>query len=164
MTHFSADTLSVQNPPEGPATSSVRWIVLFGVWGTYFCFGLTIAGLAPLIEPITRDLGISHTAMGGVLGVWQLVYIAAAVPCGTLLDRIGTRRALFLGALIIAASGFLRGIADSALMLYLAVGLFGVGGRCSAERRGHRALVHEPRARHGDLHHRSEHGRDRRSR
>ena len=81
MTHSSADTLSVQNPPEGPATSSVRWVVLFGVWGTYFCFGLTIAGLAPLIEPITRDLGISHKAMGGVLGVWQLVYIAAAVPC-----------------------------------------------------------------------------------
>jgi len=107
---------------------AIRWLVLFGVWGTYLCFGLTIAGLAPLIEPITEDLGISHTAMGGVLGVWQLVYIAAAVPCGSLLDRIGSRRALFLGAMIIAASGYLRGLADGALMLYLAVGLFGVGG------------------------------------
>ena len=107
---------------------AIRWAILFGVWTVYFCFGLTITGLAPLIEPITGDLGISHTAMGGVLGIWQLVYIAAAVPCGAFLDRVGARRAVFLGAAIIALSGLLRGVADSAVMLYLAVGLFGIGG------------------------------------
>ena len=106
----------------------IRWLVLFGVWIVYFCFGLTIAGLAPLIGPITRDLDISHTHMGGVMGVWQLVYIAAAIPCGALLDRIGVRWALFLGAMIIALSGFLRGMADGVVLLYLAVSLFGIGG------------------------------------
>ena len=66
--------------------------------------------------------------MGGVLGIWQLIYIMVAVPCGAFLDRVGARRALFVGALIIAGSGMLRGVADGVLMLYLAVGLFGVGG------------------------------------
>ncbi len=119
-------TADTANPAATP--HPIRWLVLFGVWGCYFSFGLTIAGLAPLVEPITRDLEISHTAMGGVLGVWQLVYIAAAVPCGSFLDRVGARRALFIGVMIIAASSYFRGLADGALTLYLAVGLFGVGG------------------------------------
>jgi cyanate permease len=66
--------------------------------------------------------------MGGVLGAWPLVYIASAIPCGAFLDRVGSRRALFLAVLIIAASGALRGLAPGHLSLFLAVGLFGLGG------------------------------------
>ena len=109
-------------------TASTRWLMLFGVWLAYFCFGLTSVGLAPLVLPITRDLGLSHAAMGAVLGVWQLVYIAAAVPCGALLDRLGPRRAVFIGALFIAASGMMRGLAVDFWSLCFAVGLFGIGG------------------------------------
>lgn len=111
-----------------PGAGSTRWLMLFGVWLVYFCFGLTSVGLAPLVLPITGDLGLSHAAMGAVLGVWQLVYIAAAVPCGALLDRLGARRAVFIGALFIAASGMLRGLAVDFWSLCFAVGLFGIGG------------------------------------
>ncbi len=84
--------------------------------------------LAPVVAPITRDLDLSHGAMGSVLGIWQLVYIAAAIPCGALLDRLGARRSLFIGALIIAASGLARSFATDYATLLLAVGLFGIGG------------------------------------
>ncbi|MBL8701896.1 MAG: MFS transporter [Alphaproteobacteria bacterium] len=108
--------------------SPIRWLILAGVWLVYLCFGLTTVGLAPLVAPVTRDLGMSQTAMGTVLGSWQLVYIVAAVPCGALLDRLGSRRALFLGAVIIAASGVLRSLAWDFFSLACAVGLFGFGG------------------------------------
>lgn len=121
---MSDDAAVSAEPPAPP----IRWAILFGVWTAYFCFGLTIAGLAPLIGPITRDLEISHTAMGAVLGIWQLTYIVAAVPCGSFLDRVGARRAIFLGAMIVALSGLLRGIADSAALLFVAVAIFGIGG------------------------------------
>lgn len=105
-----------------------RWVLLFGIWLLYVCFGMTTVSLAPVVGPITRDLGLSHGAMGSVLGIWQLVYIVAAIPCGTLLDRLGARRALFIGALIVAASGLARSFADDYWTLLLAVGLFGIGG------------------------------------
>src|SRR3546814_18590311 len=89
---------------------------------------MTTVSLAPVIGPITRDLGLSHGAMGSVLGVWQLVYIVAAIPCGALLDRLGARRALFIGAVIVAASGLARSFAGDYAPLLLAVGLFGIGG------------------------------------
>jgi len=107
---------------------SYRWAMLSGVWMVYFCFGSTSAAMAPLVSRITEELGLSHTQMGTILGAWQLVYIGAAIPCGALLDRVGPRRALALGALVVAASGLLRGFADSYLTMFLAVAAFGIGG------------------------------------
>ena len=111
-----------------PAADGYRWALLAGVWLVYYCFGLTASAMAPLVGPITRDLGLSHAAMGAVFGAWPLVYIVSAMPCGALLDRVGARWALFLGAATIALSGLLRGLAPDRDTLYLAVAVFGVGG------------------------------------
>ena len=114
--------------PFVPAAHPYRWMMLLGVWLVYFCFGLTVAAMAPLVGAITADLGMSYSAMGSVLGAWPLVYIAAAMPCGALMDRIGPRRGLLLATGVIALSGALRGLADGHVSLFLAVALFGVGG------------------------------------
>jgi CP family cyanate transporter-like MFS transporter len=105
-----------------------RWAMLAGVWMVYFCFGSTAAAIAPLVSRITVELQLSHTEMGSILGAWQLVYIGAAIPCGALLDRIGPRRGLALGALVVALSGILRGVATNYITMLLAVGAFGIGG------------------------------------
>lgn len=105
-----------------------RWLMLAGVWSLYSCFGLTIATMAPLVRPITEDLGISHTQLGTIMGAWPLVYIFMAIPCGIFLDKFGPRRALFLAGLVIALSCGLRGFASSYLTMFAAVALFGVGG------------------------------------
>ena len=110
------------------AAGRYRWVLLGGVWLIYFCFGLTTASLAPLVAPITAELGIGNATMGAILGAWQLVYIAAAIPCGLALDRLGARPALLAAALVMAASGVARGLAGDAVALFAAVGLFGVGG------------------------------------
>jgi cyanate permease len=116
----------MQQPPQ--STHRYRWAVLGGVWLMYFSFGLCIASTGPLVGVIARDLGTSYTAMGAVLGAWQLVYIAAALPLGALLDRIGVALGLTLSAGIMAGSMLLRGAAGDETDLFLAVALFGLGG------------------------------------
>jgi cyanate permease len=111
-----------QQPP------SYRWVLLAGVWLMYVAFGLVVTSLAPLTGLIEADLGLSHAAMGSIMGAWQLVFIFSSIPCGILLDRLGPRWALTLGGLLMAASTLLRGTADSYAELLLAVMLFGVGG------------------------------------
>ena len=81
-----------------------------------------------MVAPIEAELGLSHAAMGSVMGAWQLVYVFSAVSCGLLLDRIGGRRALLIGVLLIAASGFGRALASGYWTLLLAVMAFGLGG------------------------------------
>ncbi len=107
---------------------AAKWWVLAGLWLLYASFGLIVASVAPMVVMIERDLGISHAAMGSVMGAWQLIYIFAAVPCGVLLDRIGGRHALLLGAALIACSAIGRALAQDYWSLLLAVMLFGVGG------------------------------------
>ena len=105
-----------------------RWWMLAGVWFCYMAFGLSMASLAPLVREIEADLRFSHSAMGTIMGAWQFVYIFAAIPCGMLLDRIGARWGLAIGALIIGLSGIFRGFAGEYLELLAAVALFGLGG------------------------------------
>jgi MFS transporter, CP family, cyanate transporter len=113
--------------PEG-TPHPFRWAVLSGVWLAYYCFGLTSVALAPLVGVIGDDLGLGHSAMGTVLGAWQLVYIGSAIPCGVFLDRFGPRKALLVALLVIAASAALRGMATGHASLFLAVAVFGFGG------------------------------------
>jgi len=110
------------------ASHPYRWVVLAGVWLAYFSFGLTTVTLAPLVGVVGADLGLGHARMGTVLGAWQLVYIASALPCGMLLDRAGPRWALFMALVAIAGSNVLRGAATGHLSLFLAVAVFGLGG------------------------------------
>ena len=102
--------------------------MLAGVWLVYFSFGVLVASMAPLVAPITTELGISHGAMGTVLGAWPLVYIASSLPAGALLDRMGPRRSIMLCTILITVSGILRGLADDYLSMFLAVAVFGLGG------------------------------------
>ena len=105
-----------------------RWWLLAGLWLLYTAFGLTAAGIAPLVLQIEKELGITHAAMGSIMGAWQLTYIFAAMPGGILLDRLGGRRALFIGGLLIALSALGRAFAEDYWSLLFAVALFGIGG------------------------------------
>ncbi len=115
--------------PDAPSsTHGYRWVVLGGVWLMYFSFGVCVGSIGPLVGVIARDLDTTYTAMGAVLGAWQLVYIAAALPLGALLDRIGVALGLTLAAGVMACSMLLRGSVGSETGLFLAVALFGLGG------------------------------------
>lgn len=104
------------------------WLLLFGVWLLYGCFGLVATSLAPVASLVITDLGMSHAQMGLAMGAWQFVYIFSAIPSGILLDRIGARYALTLGGLLVGLSALARVLADDAGTLILAVMLFGLGG------------------------------------
>lgn len=105
-----------------------RWALLAAVWLLYAAFGLVVTSLAPLIPLIEADLKLSHAAMGSIMGAWQLVYIFSAIPCGLMLDKLGSRWSLTIGGLLMAASIFARGTAENYTELLLAVMLFGLGG------------------------------------
>ena len=104
-----------------------RWVMLGLAWAAYASFGLVSASLAPLVTPITADLGITYSQMGVILGAWQLTYIGVAYNAGRVLDRVGLRRGLGVGILVIAASALARSLAIDFWTMFAAVALFGVG-------------------------------------
>ena len=54
----------------------MHWLLLLGLWLCYFSFGAVVASIAPLVPLIQADLELSYSALGSIMGAWQLVYIA----------------------------------------------------------------------------------------
>ena len=117
-------------PPQQAMTEAnpYRWVILFLLWLLYASFGVTAATIPPLVDPIIKDLNMSFSQMGLILGAWQFVYIFTASPLGALVDRLGVRRSLGIGIIIVWVSLVLRGFAVDFYTLLFAVALFGVGG------------------------------------
>jgi cyanate permease len=102
--------------------------MLGSLWTLYAAFGLVAGSLAPLLERVRVDLGMSRSAIGAALGAWPFVYLFVAIGAGKVLDRVGLRWGLVLGIVGIAGSAFGRAMAQGPLSLWLAVALFGLGG------------------------------------
>jgi sugar phosphate permease len=85
---------------------------------------VNIATAAPEIR---RELGLSNTQLGLVLGAFGYPYLLFQIFGGWIGDRFGPRRTLFLCGLIWAAATILTGLAASLVTLFLVRLLLGVG-------------------------------------
>jgi MFS family permease len=94
--------------------------------GGHFCSHFYNLSLPPLFPFIKAEFGISYAALGLI---WTTYFVATAVvqmPVGMLVDRIGARRMLFAGMLLISGSVALAGLTTSywmLLALYFAAGI-----------------------------------------
>ena len=111
-----------------PYLKRYRWVILTLVWLLYAAFGLGNRSIAPLVTPILADLNMSYSQMGIVLGSWQLTYIFVAIIAGTILDKWGVRKSLFIGTVIVGLSIALRYFPTGFGSLLPVVALFGIGG------------------------------------
>jgi cyanate permease len=111
-----------------PQVSPYRWVMLALLASLYGSFGLANRSMPPLVTPILRDLRMSYSEMGIILGSWQLIFVGGSIAAGMLLDRWGIRKSLLIGALIIAFSVGFRSLPQGFTGMLLAVALFGAGG------------------------------------
>jgi len=96
-------------------------------WATYFCFGLVSFSLAILATPIMSELQLTYTQFGIAAGAWPLIYIASAYPVGIMIDRLGLKKSLSVGILVVASSAIMRSYAIDFFSLFTSVAVFGVG-------------------------------------
>lgn len=94
----------------------------------YVTFGVVLASMAPLVDEVSADLGLSRAAMGSILGAWALIYIGTAIPAGAWIDRVGLRRGVTHGIALMTLSSILRAVAPNGAALFAAVAVFGIGG------------------------------------
>jgi MFS family permease len=77
--------------------------------------------------PISRDLGLSKSAMGLIFGAFALSYALFEIPSGWLGDRIGPRAVLIRIVLAWSAFTSLTGLAWNFVSLWVIRFLFGAG-------------------------------------
>ena len=94
----------------------------------YFAFGVILLAIPPMVSEVRADLGISRGMLGFALGAWALLYIVTAPPAGQIIDRLGLRRSLAAGAILVALSAAMQAAAQGVVMLWLAIAVIGIGG------------------------------------
>jgi len=118
----------MKNVTPAPASSNYRWVMLALVWLAYFAFGMTVFSVPPLVTPIARDLSLTYSQIGSILGAIFPFYIPLAICVGPLIDRAGTRKSIIVAIAFIPLSAFLQSIATDFGTLFLSVCMLGIGG------------------------------------
>lgn len=114
--------------PGPPQRHPYRWVIFGAMCNVYFAFGVILLAIPPMATAVRADLGVSRSVLGFALGAWALLYIVTATPAGRIIDRIGVRRAITIGSSLIATSAAVQSVAQNAAMLWLAIGIIGIGG------------------------------------
>ena len=123
--------------PAAPATSFVpehmdsrrAWVVALGAglasgtgFGTAYTFGA-------FFDAMAEDLGTGRGATALVFGITLLLFFGLGVVSGPLSDRVGARRLVIAGAVLVSSGLVLTSRVDSVFLGYLTYGLgVGLGG------------------------------------
>ena len=89
-----------------------RWAILAGYGLLAACSQLLWLSFAPITTQTHRVMGVSVGAAGDLAGIFPLMYVILALPCGRWLDA-RFERALSVGAILTAGGGLLRLAAPS---------------------------------------------------
>ena len=92
-----------------------------------FCVALGFGIVAPAIPIYASTFGVSAFLAGAVVSAFALMRLLFSAPAGSLVDRIGERRVLTTGLLIVAVSSALAGLAQDYVQLLVLRGVGGIG-------------------------------------
>jgi cyanate permease len=108
--------------------SKYKWVMLALLWLGYFAFGMVSYCIPPLVTPIARDLSLTNSQIGSILGAVILIYIPLSIPVGILIDRAGMRKAIIAAIALIPLSALLQSFTTDFQTLFLAISIVGIGG------------------------------------
>lgn len=117
--------------PEQPPRTTARGLLRQPAFATALVIAVVVAlgfGLVvPVIPVFARSFGVGVFAASALVSVFALVRLLSNFYTGAMTDRIGTRRAVGWGALIVAVSSVLAGLSPNyaALLVFRGLGGFG---------------------------------------
>ncbi|NND13390.1 MAG: MFS transporter, partial [Acidimicrobiia bacterium] len=107
--------------------SALRSPALIALLVTAFFVALGFGLVVPIIPTFARELDATLDQAAAVVSVFALVRLASSAPAGWVSDRVGSRKLIIAGLLIVAASSAAVITADSYWDLLVLRGIGGVG-------------------------------------
>jgi len=108
--------------------SSRRWLILSSTVVSFLAVGVTFFAVPPLAAELVTRFGLSHFAVGMLMGVIGVPAIFLSIPLGAAVDRWPARAAGNISLALMFLGSVLFAFAPSYAILLLGRGIFGVGG------------------------------------
>jgi MFS transporter, CP family, cyanate transporter len=103
------------------------WTMLVCAWLLGFAMYAPMLCIPPIAHIMKEELRVSHASIGLLFSLPVTVLVVLAIPSGFLADRLGTQKAVGIGAIVMAAGSLLRGFCQSYGGLLASTFLYGIG-------------------------------------
>jgi MFS family permease len=113
-----------------PLPRPVRTLLLF-VSAIVFTDTIFFTALTPLLPHYVSVVGLSKAGAGVLVAAYPFGTLLAALPSGVLVARLGAKRGVLIGLLLMSASTLVFGWSSSAVALDAARFVQGLGGSCT---------------------------------
>jgi sugar phosphate permease len=107
-------------------------------WAIWACAGAfylyeCILRVSPSVmtEGLMKDFSLTSAALGILVSCYSYSYVALQIPCGVMVDAIGTRRILTASAALCAIGTFMFALSDGLFLAQLGRFLIGGGSACA---------------------------------
>ena len=105
-----------------------RWLAYGALVGTYVLVSVYRLSTAVLADELTRGFSLTGTQLGTLHASFFYVYAALQLPSGVLADRLGARRTVTAGALVMSLGGLVFAGAEGYWVAFAGRALIGLGG------------------------------------
>jgi predicted MFS family arabinose efflux permease len=105
-----------------------RWLILASTVVSFFAVGVTFFAVPPLIPELMIRFGLSHLAIGVLVGAISVPAVLFSIPVGAAVDRWPARAAGNVALSLMGLGALIFALAPSYAALFIGRLLFGVGG------------------------------------
>jgi len=126
---MNGTTSSIDPPAAGPEVKGLTtaWMMVVYAWLLIFAMYASLLCIPPVAHIIHEKLRVSHAAVGFLFSLPFTMLIVLGIPGGFLGDRLGTKKAVGIGAVVLTTGSLLRGTSQSFGALLTFTALYGVG-------------------------------------
>lgn len=121
-----------------PKSTIVTPRATFLAWGIWICAGLFYlyemilrASTGVMVNDLMRDFAVASTSLGVLNSFYYYAYVPLQIPCGVIVDRLGTRKVITFSTLLCVLGSFIFAYSDSLFMAQLGRFLIGAGSACA---------------------------------
>jgi MFS family permease len=108
----------------------VRKLLIF-VSAVVFTDTIFFTALTPLLPHYVHEVGLSKAGAGVLVAAYPFGTLVAALPSGVIVARLGAKRGVLIGLVLMSASTVVFGWSNSAVVLDAARFVQGLGGACT---------------------------------
>lgn len=129
------DQLSLDVEMSSCSTKSSSAAYAWTIWGAAALFYLyeyvLRASPGVMTNELMRDFGVTSTALGIFTSAYYFSYVPLQVPCGMIVDWLGTRRVVTISAVLCTMGSFMFAGSENLFLASMARFLMGAGSACA---------------------------------